>query len=676
MSTIRALLVAIDAYVAPINPLYGCRNDMAALRTFLEARAGTDLRLRVLEDDAATRDTFVTAFREHLGAAGPGDVALFAFFGHGSEEPAPAEIAALEPTGRLQTILLHDCGRRVDGKLRRAFADKELSLLIAEVAATGAHVVTILDCCHSGGGTRDPFARARSWRPLHADVAVADRDVVAELAAPRATSEFLPGALEQWSAPRPIHVALAACRSDELAKEHRVGEVTRGAFSVALVESLDILGRRTTYRSLLATVRARVERTTEEQRPELFPLDVGGPGDTLFLDGAVVPVAPTFTVVRGHDGWEVDGGIVHGFRDAVGDEAFVLSCRDDAGTVAGTVRVTGVDVGRSLVEPVGWTPEDRAYRAVVVGVPLPPAEVQLDPPVDGGPTAADVDAVHAAIRAAIATAGPGGSPSTSVRVVDETTASPGALRLRVGVPAAGTASIRRADGSPVVGDVEGADGSAARLVVSRLEHVAAWELVRALGDHPSPLVDVVTLDLFEARPGEARRPADRALLPTDGSCVLCYTRSADGTWHAPSLFMELHSHADRDLFVAVLDLTDRFRCHPVVPTVKLGAGRSFAVADGDQIPASLPDDEPVVAGATVRDWLKVVVSDVDFDASSFTMQQLDQPPPAATRSAGQFRSTLDRLAARAVSRDIARAPADAPPAQWSASTLVLEVRVP
>ena len=44
---------------------------------------------------------------------------------------------------------------------------------------------------------------------------------------------------------------------------------TRGAFSVALVDSLDVLGTRTTYRSLLATVRGRVERTTEEQRPVL-----------------------------------------------------------------------------------------------------------------------------------------------------------------------------------------------------------------------------------------------------------------------------------------------------------------------------------------------------------------------------------------------------------------------
>ena len=142
------------------------------------------------------------------------------------------------------------------------------------------------------------------------------------------------------------------------------------------------------------------------------------------------------------------------------------------------------------------------------------------------------------------------------------------------------------------------------------------------------------------------------------------------------MFIELHSHADRDLFVAVLDLTDRFRCHPVVPTIKLGAGRPFAVADGDPIPASLPADEPVVPGASVRDWLKVIVSDVDFDASSFTMQQLDQPPPPRTRSAPAFRSTLERLAARAITRDIGGGPTDATPAQWSASTLVLEVRVP
>jgi len=128
----------------------------------------------------------------------------------------------------------------------------------------------------------------------------------------------------------------------------------------------------------------------------------------------------------------------------------------------------------------------------------------------------------------------------------------------------------------------------------------------------------------------------------------------------------------------VLDLTDRFRCHPVVATVKLGAGRSFAIADGDPVPASLPADDAVVPGASVRDWLKVIVSDVDFDASSFTLHPLDHPPPPTTRGNRAFRSTLDRIAARAMTRDLGGADPDeeAPTAQWTASTLVLEVRVP
>ena len=94
------------------------------------------------------------------------------------------------------------------------------------------------------------------------------------------------------------------------------------------------------------------------------------------------------------------------------------------------------------------------------------------------------------------------------------------------------------------------------------------------------------------------------------------------------------------------------------------------------MPSSCPD-ECRWPGASVRDWLKVIVSDVDFEATSFTMQQLDAPPPAVTR--GLPRSTLDRLAARAVRRDIGAgvdAAGSTPVAEWTASTLVLEVRVP
>jgi hypothetical protein len=36
-------------------------------------------------------------------------------------------------------------------------ADKELAKLIAEVADKNPHICVILDCCHSGSGTKDPL---------------------------------------------------------------------------------------------------------------------------------------------------------------------------------------------------------------------------------------------------------------------------------------------------------------------------------------------------------------------------------------------------------------------------------------------------------------------------------------------------------------------------------------
>jgi hypothetical protein len=671
-----ALLVGIDAYRPPINPLWGCRNDIGAVEQYLQGRVGDELVLRTLYDEEATRDALVAAFRDHLGQAGPGDVALFAYAGHGSEEPAPPAVAHLEPTGRIQTLMLHDSGRRVGGKLRRAFADKELAVLVAELAERGPHVAVILDCCHAGGGTRDPFVGIRGWLPdASAARDEAERDLLLELATARPSTEFLAGALDRWVAPNAPHVALAACRSSETAKELRVGDDTRGAFSVALLEALDALGPRTTYRTLLTTVRSRVERSAYEQRPQLDPVEPGGLGDALFLDGTVTPVAARFTMSRATDGWEVDAGLVHGLRPPVGDEAYVLACTAPDGTVAGVVRVTAVEFGRATVEPIGWEPEDVAYAAVVADVPLPTATVHVDPPLDESQS--DVVAgVEERLRVALATAGAGGGPSPHVRLVAPTEPmADGVLRLRLAVPGPGIARITRADGTAVTTDVDVTTEAGVALLVGRLEHVARWEQVRALGGHPSPLADVVVLDVYEAEPGETVRPADRAPVAASGGYHFAY-RQADEVWEWPAAFMELRNTTDEELSVCVLDLTDRFRCHPVLPTVCLAAGHTVALWDGAPIPLTLPDDRPVAPGAVARDWLKVVVSDVDFDAAAFDLPQLDEPAPVARATRAVTWSTLARVACRAVSRDIGESGPPPVAARWAAETIPFEITVP
>ena len=680
--TTFALLVAINEYAPPIRSLYGCHNDVANLEEYLRARTDGDVDVHTMLDDQATRPAVVKAFREHLGKAGPGDVAVFAYSGHGTEEPVPKEIKTSEASGKIQTLMLADSGKRIGGKFVRGLADKELAVLLAEVSGSGAHTVAILDCCHAGGADRDAFTSVRGWTPEPDDVEGEEREMAIELTGARPVEDFLPKTVEQWDPPPARHVALAACQSFEKAKEQKVGTTTRGAFSTALLESLQVLGSRTSYRTLLNTVRARVERATRDQRPVLFPLDAGG-GDALFLDGSVSPVPAAFAMTPSDDGWRIDGGLVHGLRDPVGDDAFVLACTRHgapAGEVAGAVRVIAASVGHSQVEPIEWTPEDATYAAIVIDVPLPRAEVVFDPP------ARDLEAatadVVAAVGEAIATAGPSGTPSAHVRIVDEADATPGALRLRVAVPSAGVARITRADGAAVATDVpagatEGFAPGAARLVVNRLEHVARWEQVRALGEHPSPLLDVVSLHVYEARPGEERRPVEREPLAASGGHCVEYHRAPDGSWMEPYVFLDVHNDGDEQLHVAVLDLTDRYKCQVLQQTELLGAGITFPLLHGKRIPVRLPGkpkDPP--PGATARDWLQVLVSDVPFDASSFTMPALDQPGDT-TRSmtrGGAPRTILERLAAKAVTRDIG----DEEPvaARWGASTLTLQVAVP
>jgi hypothetical protein len=153
--SLHAFLVGIDRYSHPVPQMNGCVNDIEAFTDYLRQRVegsdGVRLELRVLTDERGTREAIIAGFREHLKPARKGDIALFYYAGHVSQEQAPPESWHLEPDRLDETPVCYD-SRSLGGW---DLADKELAKLIDEVAAGGAHVVVILDCCHSGSGTRD-----------------------------------------------------------------------------------------------------------------------------------------------------------------------------------------------------------------------------------------------------------------------------------------------------------------------------------------------------------------------------------------------------------------------------------------------------------------------------------------------------------------------------------------
>ncbi len=648
-STFFALVVGIDDYPPPINPLFGCANDVRHLTAFLEGRIGDRLRLATLLDGQATRAAMIDTFRSHLGQAGPGDVAFFSYSGHGSEEPAPAEFAALEASGRIQTLVPVDVGRRGGAPLIRPIADKELAVLIAEVAARGPHVVVVLDCCHSGNGTRDAGATARQWLPDPDAAPERDRNDVRELAKVRPIAEFLAGTV---TAPptRTDHIALSACQSFELAKETvRDGEI-RGVFSVALLDTLAAVGPTTTYRSLLAGVRSRVERVVEAQSPTLDPVDVNGPADALVLDGTVQRPDAVFHVTTVAGGFEVDAGSIHGLRPARsgrGVRAGLPGARVRRGRRDSSGSPTSARLA-SAVEPLGWAPDDIAYDAVIASVPLPAATVRFD----AGGLAGGYDAV----RRAISVAGPGGTPSAYVRLADDaatTTTSPddalvaasrrGSRRLHDRDDRGSTDDPERP--APRTGPADPAGrrqpGRGRRAGDRRERGPCAGRTARthrALGAAQGPRRASVAAARRDPpgdpgrRPGCGRRLRPGPPLHPAAEYRLAYGRRGDA-WQAPAMLLSLVNTADRDLFVGVLDLTDRFRCHAsLFPTARIEAGHTVAIWDGRPVSAGLPADRPLVSGAQARDWLKVIVSETDFDASAFEMSALDEPFHA-TRSA-------------------------------------------
>ncbi len=663
--TLYALFVGIDAYPPPVNPLRGCVNDVTRMRDLLAARlAGSQDRFapRLLADAQATRQGIIEAWRDHLGQAGPGDVALFYYSGHGSQENAPPEFWDFEPDHLNETLVC--CDSRLPGGWD--LADKELTQLISEVAANGPHFAVILDCCHSGSGTRDAEdVTARQERADNRTRPIASYIVTPEQAAglqgqgASAASPAMP-----WAAiASGRHILLAACRPEQTAKETHFpgpsGLERRGAFSYFLQDSLQQGGATLSYRDLFKRVNALVPQRVADQHPQLEasePADLAQP----FLGGAIPPAPTTFTLSADKDlGWVIDAGAVHGIPQPAADgdttqlaffpfAAGPASLRDPRQAL-GQASVLQVHPGQSLVAPsrLDGSALDRktTYKAVVTSTPLPPLAVAFE----GDATALDL------VRRALATAGPDGGSS---RLAQESDPVGAEYRLQADGDA-GRYRIRRAtEALRLAVDTPGLNAESATLVARRLEHIARWASAARLKNPAAQLPrDAVRLEIFREREG-----GELALLDTSSGLRLEYEQ-VDGRWRWPRLQMRLHNTTpDQRLFCMLLDLTESYSVYSgLLPQggVWLEPGEeawATVLVRGrlrKTIDLFIPDALWRQGVTETRDILKLIVSTDEADAT--LLQQDDLPVtaiPPATRSLPPRMNTLNRLMARVYTRAV------------------------
>ncbi|MEZ5995380.1 MAG: caspase family protein [Hyphomonadaceae bacterium] len=142
---VYAVLVGISDYPGTGNDLPLTAEDARKLRDALARQGALAPESVTLIDGQATRAGVREAFQRVAAAAGPDDLFLFFYSGHGNQ--VRGRVDATEPDGKDETIEM------VDGPI----TDDEMNQMFQQVHARTA--LLVLDSCFSGGFARDVVSR-------------------------------------------------------------------------------------------------------------------------------------------------------------------------------------------------------------------------------------------------------------------------------------------------------------------------------------------------------------------------------------------------------------------------------------------------------------------------------------------------------------------------------------
>lgn len=308
MSTIFSLHIGIDQYhpQSHVPNLGGCVNDVKSMLQFLqEIYPAEKIKSKTLFNEEATYQNIIDHFGEqHLSNAQPNDVVLIQYAGHGSQANAADAFTRYFPDQKDETWVCYD-SRKEDGL---DLADKELSVLIDRIASKNIHVVVIMDCCHSGSGTRDVNIKFRQ-HSTRID--------------PRPLESYLNGYFStkfpndaKVILPNPKHVLLAACDPKE-----KAGEINgNGLFTSSLIKVLKETNGGISYANLFSKVQIELAKQTGHQHPQFEPYGFFNV-QSGFLQESTIDTQHSWQLTNVGGKWVVKKGIIHGLSMEPGKQA-------------------------------------------------------------------------------------------------------------------------------------------------------------------------------------------------------------------------------------------------------------------------------------------------------------------------------------------------------------------
>lgn len=149
----RALIVGIADYGHPRLNLRGPRIDVELTKRMALALGFKESQIRTLLDKKATRDNILKALAEWcIKGVGPGDKVLIYFSGHGAQVPdfnGDEDDLCDEALVAADVVQKHALAFIVDDLLNRYLSRSK-----------SKEILVILDCCHSGTGTKGMVTEA------------------------------------------------------------------------------------------------------------------------------------------------------------------------------------------------------------------------------------------------------------------------------------------------------------------------------------------------------------------------------------------------------------------------------------------------------------------------------------------------------------------------------------
>ncbi|KAK0234488.1 hypothetical protein EDD85DRAFT_774432 [Armillaria nabsnona] len=359
-----ALVIGIDEYLSNWIPnLSGAVADADAISTFLQEtlRVPTG-QIKNLRNEEATRLTIETAIKD-LGnnpAIKKDDPILIFYAGHGAEAKAPSGWRSAN--GKIQMLIPHDfiTSGSNNSEQGQGVLDTRLSRLLADLATKKSDNITvILDCCHSGSGTRtddadDPTFAVRGI-DLPETYAVAQnllRDIEPDSRASDVAKGFDKTGLLS-------HVLLAACKHGQEAGE-RDG---RGVFTSALLSLLREKGiDKLTYKDVITSLPDLHAQDPQcegaHQSRYLFNSKVSSPQRELYPIRASADTPGQYVL---------DAGEAHGITK---NAEFAVFAGRSMSSALGTVVVSNTAAFTSSCRFLSARPDEAPFRLATPGYAL------------------------------------------------------------------------------------------------------------------------------------------------------------------------------------------------------------------------------------------------------------------------------------------------------------------